>query len=220
MYSAYFVEGTPAQKQRTGVMLSELLQKSNLFHLLHLIDLDLARQQQQGGCSFCRGPLYRATYKRKAWGVPRGVPDEYLIRLGLCCGREDCRRRTLPPSCIFWGRRFYWAGVILVVMALRQRRPDGASARELKERFGISRKTLLRWMAYFQEVFPRSAQWQRLRGRVSPMVGDEALPGSLLEHFLNQATGAEQGLVAFFRFLAEGLCAGFAREEVIHAKSG
>lgn len=199
-------------------MLSELIQKSNLFHLLHLIDLDLAKQQQQGRCPYCGGPLHQARYKRKVWGVPGGTPEEHLMRQSLCCGRQECRRRSLPPSCIFWGRRFYWAGVILVVMALRQRRPQGASARQITKQFGISRKTLFRWMVYFQEVFPHSAQWQRLRGRISPIVRDEALPGSLLGYFLKH--GAEQGLIACLRFLAEGLFAGFARQGVIHAKSG
>lgn len=201
-------------------MLSKILQKSSLFQLLHLIDLDLARQQQQGRCPYCGGPLHQANYKRKVWGVPKGIPHECLMRQSLCCGREDCRRRSLPPSCIFWGRRIYWAGIILVVMALRQRRPDGASARELKERFGISRKTLLRWMAYFRDVFPLSAQWQRLRGRVSSMVRDSELPGGLVEYFLKQCGREEQGLIKCLRFLAEGLFAGLVREDVIHAKSG
>jgi hypothetical protein len=102
------------------------------------------------------------------------------------------------------GRRFYWAGIILVVMALRQRSPDGWSARRIMERFKISRKTLLRWMAYFRDVFSCSAQWQRLRGRISPAVRDSELPGGLLEYFLKRAKSAERGLIECLCFLAKG----------------
>jgi hypothetical protein len=186
-------------------MLSEILQKISLFHLLHCIDMDLARQKRQEGCPYCGGPLHQANYKRQAWGAPGGVCEEDLIRQSLCCGREGCRRRTLPPSCIYLGRWFYWAGIIMVVMALRQGRPDGWSARQLRQQFGISRKTLIRWMAYFRDVFPESPWWQNLRGRVSAAVSNSELPGELLSYFLQQSESAERGLIECLRFLASGL---------------
>jgi hypothetical protein len=186
-------------------MLPELLQKVSLFPLLHRIDMDLAGQKRQEGCPYCGGPLHQANYQRQAWGAPGGVPDEYLMRQSLCCGREGCRRRTLPPSCIYLGRWFYWAGIMLVVMALRQRRPDGWSARQLRQQFGISRKTLIRWMAYFGDVFPSGARWQNLRGRVSPTVRDSELPGGLVEYFLQQSDSAERGFIECLRFLASDL---------------
>jgi hypothetical protein len=186
-------------------MLPELLQKVSLFHLLHRIDMDLAGQKRQDGCAYCGGPLHQANYQRQAWGAPEGIPGECLIRQSLCCGREGCRRRTLPPSCIYLGRWFYWAGIMVVVMALRQRRPDGWSARQLRQQFGISRKTLIRWMAYFGDVFPSSARWQNLRGRVSSAVRDSELPAALLEYFLQQSESAERGLIECLRFLASGL---------------
>jgi hypothetical protein len=195
--------GLLSKKQRTGEILPELIQKANLFYLLHLIDIELAKQQQEGGCPYCGGPLHKANYQRQAWGAPGGI-SEYLIRMSLCCGWEGCRRRTLPPSCIYMGRRFYWAGIILVVMALRQRRADGWSARQIMERFRISRKTLLRWTAYFRDVFSSSAQWQRLRGRISSTVRDSELPGGLLYYFLQQSKSAEKGIIECLRFLAKG----------------
>jgi len=130
-------------------MLPELLQKSSLFSLLHRIDTDLANQCRERGCPFCGGHLHQATYQRKPRGGPEGLPAEYLVRQSLCCGRENCRRRSLPVSCLFMGRRVYWAGVILVVMALRQNRPESAGTGELMRMFGMTRKTLFRWMSYF-----------------------------------------------------------------------
>jgi hypothetical protein len=186
-------------------MLPELLQKVSLFHFLHRIDMDLAGQKRQEGCPYCGGPLHQANYQRQAWGAPGGVCEEDLMRQSLCCGREGCRRRTLPPSCIYLGRWFYWGGIMLVVMALRQNVPDGWSARQLRQQFGISRKTLIRWMVYFRDIFPSSARWQNLRGRVSPTVRDSELPAGLVEHFLQQSGPAERGFIECLRFLASGL---------------
>lgn len=185
-------------------MLPELLQKSSLFSLLHRIDKNLAKQCRQSGCPFCDGLLHQANYERKPRGGPEDLPEEYMIRQSLCCGRESCRRRTLPPSCLFMGRRVYWGGVILVVMALRQNRPEGASTIKLMRMFGMSRKTLFRWIAYFRDVFPISAQWQRLRGRVDSSVSDRDLPGGLLNYFIRHAASVEQGIVKCLYFLATG----------------
>jgi hypothetical protein len=206
-YPAKTPEGTPAprtKKVEAGTMLPELLQKTSLFHLLFRIDTDLSERERQKGCPYCSGRLDKAYYERKPRGGPREVPDEYAVRQSLCCSRGDCRRRALPPSCLFMGRRVYWGSVILVVMALRQNRPQGASTKMLMEMFELSRETLLRWIAYFREEFPVSAQWQRIRGRVSPLARDSELPGGLLDYFIDHADSAEQGLVNCLRFLAEG----------------
>jgi hypothetical protein len=80
--------------------------------LLHCIDIDLAKEQQLAGCPYCGGPLHHSSYQRKPRGGPDSIPDEYLVRLSLCCGREDCWRRTLPPSSLFMGRRVCWRCVI------------------------------------------------------------------------------------------------------------
>jgi hypothetical protein len=82
------------------------------------------------------------------------MAEAYGIRLSLCCGRIGCRRRVLPPSVLFWGRRVYWAAVFLVVVALRQGRTRGYTVERLKALFGVTRPTLARWMRYFQQVFP------------------------------------------------------------------
>jgi hypothetical protein len=102
-------------------------------------------------------------------------------------------------SCIFMGRRVYWAGVILVVMALRQNRPESPGTGELMRMFGMTRKTLFRWISYFREAFPSSAQWQKLRGRVHSSIRDSELPGDLLRYFIRYAASAEAGLVGCLR---------------------
>lgn len=184
-------------------MLPELLQKASLFHLLYVIDSDLAASKRRQGCPRCGGPLHRAHYRRKPRGGPR-VPDEYCARQSMCCGREGCRRRCLPESCLFMGRRVYWRCVVLVVMALRQRRPDAASAGRLVRMFEISRKTLVRWFDYFRDAFFQSQEWQRVRGRLSSSVMNERLPASLVDYCIENSRDALSGLVACCGLLARG----------------
>jgi hypothetical protein len=185
------------------MILPELLQKVSLFSVLHKIDTDLAEQQKQSPCCFCAGRLHSANYERKPRGGPKHIPDEYMIRQSLCC--SQCRRRTLPPSCLFMGRRVYWGCVILVVMALRQNRAHAASIGELRRMFGISHKTICRWIVYFRDEFPATAQWQRLRGRVTALIANHELPTALLAYFIDQLNCAQQGLSACLYFLATGL---------------
>jgi hypothetical protein len=119
----------------------------------------------------------------------------------------------------------YWGPVILVVVTLRQQRLEGFSARRVQERFGITRSTLARWMAYFREEFPSSPWWQRLRGRVSASVRDAALPAGLLEPFVSASGDTEEGLAQSLVFLASGQADPPCRprmvmEEIVHAKDG
>ena len=174
-------------------MLLAAIQQSQLFLLLHTIDVEEANEAQAAPCS-CGGRLHKAYFPRKPRGGPPGLPEEYCIRLGLCCDREGCRERVLPASVLFWGRRVYWGVVLLVGTALRQQRLEGFTAKRVQDLFGIRRLTLNRWMRYFREIFPRSGSWQRVRGRVSPSVADRELPSAVLEAFLKEHDSAEQAL--------------------------
>ncbi|MFH0725921.1 MAG: hypothetical protein V2B19_06160 [Pseudomonadota bacterium] len=192
------------------MMLSELLQKNSLFRTLHKIDLDLSQSAQEKGCPFCGGVLHQANYPRKPRGGPAIIPEAYRIRQSLCCGREGCRRRSLPSSCLFMGRRVYWGAIILVVMCLRQGRLSGKSICSLERLFDISRQTIKRWILYFRDEFPQSPQWKALRGRVVCLVTNTGLPGALLLHFLNHCPSPEQAIVSCLSFFASGLVSGYS----------
>jgi len=183
-------------------MLAELVQRSSLFLLLNEIDQDLANKHRMKWCPYCEGPLYQANYERKPRGGPEDLPEWLCIRKSLCCGRGGCRHRSLPPSCLFMGRKVYWGAVILVIMTLRQNRPEGKSTIWLMRMFGISRKTLFRWLAYYREVFPQSKQWKRLRGRIGISVKDSRLPGDLLDYFIAYCRHVEKGVIGCLQFLA------------------
>ena len=185
-------------------MLPELLQDIRLFRILHQIDQDLALACQQAGCPFCHSPLHNAPYTRKPRGGPSNIPEEYCVRLSLCCSKEDCRRRVLPPSCLFLGRKVYWSAVILIVTTLRQQKPQDNSINMLARKFDVSRRTVVRWLHYFHEIFPKSQQWLRLRGLVSAQINNHNLPRCLVEFFLSTRASPFGGLINCLQFLASG----------------
>jgi len=185
-------------------MLPELLQKSNLFFLLYQIDLALAKKCREGGCLHCGKPLHQANYARKPWGAPPNIPDEQKIRQSLCCGQDGCRKRLLPPSCIYMERKQYWSAIIIIVMALRQNKGDTSDVIKIMRMFDISYKTVLRWRGWFRDIFPTTSQWKRLRGRISAHISSNQLPGNLLDYFIQNNGSAEAGLIGYLQFLASG----------------
>jgi len=108
---------------------------------------------------------------------------------------------VLPPSALFWGRRVYWASVLLLVTALRQGRDHGYTVEKLKALFGVTRPTLTRWFCYFRQIFPYSQSWRRLSGRLMPPVIEHELPRGLIERFVQTRGDPELGLTACLQSL-------------------
>ncbi len=185
-------------------MLPELLQSTNLFYLLHRIDIDLAEQQKLAGCPFCGGPLHYSNYQRKPRGGPDTLPEKLYLRLSLCCGVENCRRRTLPPSTLFMDRRVYFRSVILIVLTLMQKNPRKHSKTQLMRMFEVSRKAINRWQEFFRDIFPLSVQWQWSRGRISSAVKNSDLPGGVVAYFIEHTKSAEEAIVNCLQFMATG----------------
>ena len=180
--------------------------------------MDLARQVQEQGCKQCGSRLDRGSYTRKPRGSPVEIPEEYCERKSLCCSKEGCRSRVLPPSCLFMGRRVYWGAVVLLVVGLRQGRTEGFSAGKIQQRYGVTQSTLRRWMQYFREEFPKTESWRRLRGRVVSSVMDGDIWG-LLDHFVTSCGDSTRGMVSALVFLSGGE-ARIVRGNIAPAKDG
>ncbi|MCD6388090.1 MAG: hypothetical protein J7L69_01675 [Desulfobulbaceae bacterium] len=184
-------------------MLPDLLQTTNLFQLLHRIDIDLADQQQKAGCPYCGSSLHYSNYLRKPRGGPE-LQEELSVRFSLCCSKEKCRRRTLPKSTIFMDRRVYFKVVILIVTTLNQKSPQEYSKNMLARMLGADRKTINRWLKYFRDIFPDSRTWKTIRGFVSPAVANCGLPGSLVEYYLEKIKSAENAIINCIKLLTTG----------------
>lgn len=163
---------------------------------LAALDQQLAERVRARGCPHCGGALHRASWQRK----PRGadVPEELAVRRGLCCGR--CRCRQLPPSVLFHGRRVYLKAVVLMAVAARQPDRLEVTARRLAELFGVTRRTVARWLRAYAEGVAHHPAWQRIRGQVPPSVRDADVPRSLLD-VLVAHQGLEQALLTACRWV-------------------
>jgi len=152
----------------------------------------------------CGGPLHSAHYWRKPRGGPPDLCEAFELRFSLCCGRSGCRRRVQPPSVRFWGRRVYWAPVLVLVTALRQGRNPDATLVRLKALCGVWRSTIRRWRHYFRDLFTDSAAWRRVSGRLMPPLAADRLPRSLLQRVRHSSADARTALVTCLKLLALG----------------
>lgn len=186
-------------------MLSEVLKNKSLFLDLYKIDLATAEEYRQKRCPYCQGPLHYANYPRKPRGEPDGVPEEYFLQFSLCCGKEGCRRRLIPPTCRFLGRKVYWYAAILTIVSDWQNKIQNMTISKLARKMGISRNTLKRWIHFFKNTFPVSVQWKKIRGCVSAIVKNDRLPGSLINSYLKQQSNIEKALISCLKFLSQGI---------------
>lgn len=179
----------------------DLLDRATLFRKSHEIDKEIALRWKSKRCDKkgCGGPLHKAHYQRKPRGEACEIPEEYAIRMGWCCGW--CRRRCLPPSCLFWGRRVYWGIVIILVTAAKEGLNHGTSL-SLSQKLNVPPRTIGRWVRYFKDVFPKTNQWQRLRSPVTSHVRNDDLPRALLKLFLSSTTCALTAVIHCMKFLA------------------
>jgi hypothetical protein len=160
-------------------MLHDLRLGVEFFALLAKLDGHIAELVSAAGCAHCGGPLYQANYERKPRGAAIAAEGEaFTLRHSLCCGREGCRKRALPPSLRFLGRRVYVEAVVLLASAAAQL---VSALRDARAETGVPVRTLRRWSSWWRGTFPQSSTWLELRARFSPPPPDDAaLPCSLL----------------------------------------
>jgi hypothetical protein len=110
----------------------------------------------------------------------------------------------MPPSVRFWGRKVYWAPVVLLAAALRQNRPALVTLQRLKSLFGPWRSTVRRWQRYFLELFPNCTGYRRLSGRLMPPIANQCLPAALLARFCQNHNDPQSAIVSCLRALVHG----------------
>lgn len=176
------------------------------FASLTELDAEMARQVSLSGCQHCSGPLHQANYQRKPRGGLLAIAGEaFTLRHSLCCGAEGCRRRTLPPSLRFFGRRVYLEVVVVLASVLSQL----STLRDACATTGVPGWTLRRWRTWWRGGFVHSPTWAELRARFAPPPPKETeLPRSLVarldEDLRRRGTAPSLGEVCqfFARLLA------------------
>jgi hypothetical protein len=163
---------------------------------VNLVDLDrrLAKSVAERGCRHCGGPLHRSDYTRKPRGGWLALAGEtFTRRFSLCCGRRGCRKRAMPPSLRFLGRRVYLEAVVVLGACVAV---ASGLLRKSSDQTGVPARTLRRWLGWWSDVFPSTPVWVDLRARFAPPPPLEAeLPKSLIERLFAIATQPSAAVV-------------------------
>ena len=163
-------------------MVHGLPRDASFWTFLFSVDQGIAENTREKACPCCGERLHRANYPRKPRGADN-LPAAYGLRLSFCCQRDGCRKRVTPPSVRFLGRKVYLGAVVILVTAMRQG-PSPRRVRELSKLFGVDRRTINRWRAFWREHFPLTNFWKVDRGRLVPAIEVDVLPQSLIEAFI------------------------------------
>lgn len=181
-------------------MVHEFSFEGAFFSLIADLDAQISGAVAAVGCQWCGGPLHQGNYERKPRGALIAAAGEaFRLRHSLCCGRRGCRRRALPPSLRFLGRRVYLEAVVLIASAV--------ALLGFGRDTSVPRRTLRRWAAWWTDAFPVSPVWLEAKARfVPPPPIEAALPLSLLERIAHDL-GPRSGLTDVTLFAARLLAA-------------
>ncbi len=165
-----------------------------------LLSLDrlLAQEAKKQRCPICGSVLDVGDFARKPRGGPWDLGEEHDKRFGLCCRREGCRKRVLPPSVRFLGRKVYLSAVVVLAAVLRQG-PAPYRVQRLQQLLGADRRTLQRWRKWWTEGVGSSRCFEVGRADFMPPPDEGGLPKSLLECFVGDET---ERLISMLRWLA------------------
>ena len=172
---------------------------SSLWPILFQIDEGLRDKCRSLSCRFCGGKLHSANFLRKPRGYADGFSEGHRLRFGLCCASSSCRRRTLPPSARFVGRRVY-LGIIVVLLGAFRQGPSPTRVKTLTETFGVDRRTIERWCQWWRDDFQQSSLWRRLRGMI--LLADEPVPRRFVLTFDAESDPQKQS--SMMSFLLDG----------------
>jgi hypothetical protein len=182
---------------------------SEFFARLEKIDAAVAVRVAAEGCAHCGGPLHRGFYMRKPRGAAIAAGEESKVRHSLCCGRRGCRKRSLPPSLRFLGRRVYVEAVVLMASICAQVQTELAA---VSKYCGVPRITLKRWGAWWRGEFVRSEVWTELRARFVPPPPDEdGMPLTMFDRLASVCGGVVDRLDEVMELTARHLASATTR---------
>jgi len=175
------------------------------FKGLVAIDEAIVERAAQEPCRHCDGPLYRGDHGRKPRGLPIAIAagGAFDCRFSLCCGREGCRRRAMPPSVRFLGRRVYVGAVVIMASVIALTTTAVAAAVRAT---GVPARTMRRWVRWWRGPFTTSAPFGALSGRLIPAPVRERLPASLVERLAQERPLAVARLLAWLAPITTTSC--------------
>ena len=106
-------------------------------------------------------------------GLLAVAAEAFSHRFNLCCGRDGCRLRAMPPSVRFLGRRVYVGAVVVVASAIALTTIAASAAVRAT---GVPARTTRRWLRWWRGPFTASAPFVELSARLVPAPERRRLP--------------------------------------------
>jgi len=181
-----------------------------------LLNMDrlLVQQAKKQRCPLCDFVLDVGDFPRKPRGGPWDLGEEHDKRFGLCCRREGCRKRVLPPSVRFLGRKVYLSAVVVLAAVLRQG-PAPYRVQRLQQLLGVDRRTLQRWRKWWTERVGSCRRFEIGRADFMPPPDGARLPLSLLDSFVGDES---ERLISMLRWLAAQFGSRFPTDDRLSAE--
>jgi hypothetical protein len=174
------------------------------FEGLVAIDEAIVDRAAREPCRECGGPLHRGDHPRKPRGGLVAIAGEaFSRRFNLCCGRDGCRLRAMPPSVRFLGRRVYLGAVVIVAAAVAL---VAATAAAGTRSTGVPALTTRRWLRWWRGSFTASAPFLELSARLVPAPERQRIPLSLLERLADKHPAAVAKLLAWLAPITTTSC--------------
>jgi hypothetical protein len=165
------------------------------FERLMAVDEEILERAAAQACRFCDGPLHRGDFFRKPrGGLLAAAGEVFTRRFSLCCGREGCRRRAMPPSVRFLGRRVYLGAAVILASMIAL---CLAAARDCQRATEIPFRTVRRWSQWWRGPFITTAVFVDLSSQLVPAISHEALPTSLIMRFTGEPSTRIGGLLGW-----------------------
>lgn len=181
-------------------MLHEVVIDFKFWKRLLEIDEQIAERVANKGCQHCGGRLHRGDYVRKPRGGAVALAAEgEARRISLCCDREGCRKRSLPPSVRFLGRKVYVGAAVVIACVIAGR---AVTAGEGHRASGVTPRTTRRWSGWWQNEYAKSEHFTATRSRFMPPVEMSGMPETLWERFVKKTGTALAALRRLLGFLA------------------
>lgn len=174
------------------------------FEGLLAIDEAIVERAAREPCRECGGPLHRGDHARKPRGGLLAIAGEaFSRRFNLCCGRDGCRSRAMPPSVRFLGRRVYLGAVVILATALAFAATTGAAATRTT---GVPARTRRRWLRWWRGPFTASGPFVEFSARLVPAPERQRIPLSLLERLADEYPVAVAKLLAWLAPITTTSC--------------
>lgn len=185
-------------------MIDPFVLRIEFFEGLVAIDEAIVARAAREPCRECGGALHRGDHPRKPRGGLLAVAGEaFSRRFNLCCGRDGCRLRAMPPSVRFLGRRVYLGAVVIVAAAIAL---VAATAAAATRSTGVPARTTRRWLRWWRGPFTASAPFVELSARLVPAPERPRIPLSLLERLADEHPIAVAKLLAWLAPITTTSC--------------